>query len=144
SNLLDALDRLNDRARTAEKELEALRSRQLQAEVAELAGQADGGVVVARLDGRSPDALREMAQGALRARGLRAVAIGGSPDGVKASIAVAVDTSSGLDAGAVVKAVAPRLGGGGGGSPALAVAGGKDPAGVDAALDEARRLLGAG
>ncbi len=144
SNLLEALDRLNDRARTAEKELEALRSRQLQAEVAELAGRADGGVVVARRDGRTPDALREMAQGALRARGLRAVAIGGSPDGVKASIAVAVDTSSGLDAGAVVKAVAPRLGGGGGGSPALAVAGGKDPTGVDAALDEARRLLGAG
>ncbi|MDA8342682.1 MAG: alanine--tRNA ligase [Actinomycetota bacterium] len=143
-NLLEALDRLTDRLRTTERELDALRSRQLQAEVTELAGEADAGAVVARRDGRSPDAMRELAQGVLRAGRLRAVAVGGSPDGSKASIAVAVDPGSGLDAGAVVKAVAARLGGGGGGSPTLAVAGGKDPAGLDAALDDVRRLLGPG
>ena len=41
----------------------------------------------------------------------------------------------------LVKQVGPLLGGGGGGSPELAVAGGKDPSGIDRALDEARRIL---
>ena len=45
-----------------------------------------------------------------------------------------------LHAGDLVKQIAPLLGGGGGGSPEVAVAGGKDPSGIDRALDEARRL----
>jgi alanyl-tRNA synthetase len=74
--------------------------------------------------------------------------LGGSPDGVKASVAVAVDrdgTGDGrLHAGDLVQQIAPLLGGGGGGKPELAVAGGKDPAGIDGALDEARRLAAGG
>ena len=46
-----------------------------------------------------------------------------------------------VHAGELVKQVAPFLGGGGGGSPEMAVAGGKDPSGIDRALDEARRVL---
>jgi alanyl-tRNA synthetase len=46
-----------------------------------------------------------------------------------------------LDAAALVKAVAQVTGGSGGGKPHLALAGAKDPSKVDAALDEARRLL---
>ena len=38
----------------------------------------------------------------------------------------------------------PCSGGGGGGSPEMAVAGGKDPGGIDRALDEAASLLAAG
>jgi len=84
----------------------------------------------------------------VRAQGeLRVVVLGGSPDGVKASVAVAADRVGAhvgrggqLHAGDLVRQVAPLLGGGGGGSPELAVAGGKDASGIDAALDEARRL----
>jgi alanyl-tRNA synthetase len=105
------------------------------------------GVVVARRDGITPDQLRDLAQ-AVRSQGaLRAVVLGGSPDGVKASVAVVADRTGPhadrggqLHAGDLVKQIAPLLGGGGGGSPEVAVAGGKDPSGVDAALDEARRL----
>ncbi len=56
----------------------------------------------------------------------------GSPDAVKA----------GFNAGAVIKAMAPHVGGGGGGRPNMAQAGGKDPSGIPAALDAARSLLG--
>ena len=49
-----------------------------------------------------------------------------------------------MHAGELVGRVAPRLGGGGGGSPEMAVAGGKDPAGIDEALDEAREALSVG
>ena len=50
---------------------------------------------------------------------------------------------AGFDAGAVIHAIAPLVGGGGGGKPAMAQAGGKDVSGIDAALAEARRVLGA-
>ena len=67
------------------------------------------------------------------------VVLGGSPDGTKASVAVAADGTT-AHAGDLVKQIAPLLGGGGGGKPELAVAGGKDPSGIERALDEARRL----
>jgi alanyl-tRNA synthetase len=50
--------------------------------------------------------------------------------------------AGGFDAGAVIKAIAPHVKGGGGGKPAMAQAGGKDAAGIDAALAAAREMLG--
>ncbi len=50
---------------------------------------ADGGVVVARRDEVEPDALRTLAQAVLRHDGVRAVVLGGSPDGAKVAIAAA-------------------------------------------------------
>jgi alanyl-tRNA synthetase len=47
----------------------------------------------------------------------------------------------GVSAGAVIKAIAPLVGGGGGGRDTMARAGGKDPSKVDEALAEARRLV---
>jgi alanyl-tRNA synthetase len=139
----EAIDRLLERQRAAERALEQSRSRELQAEASSLAAEASGGVVVARRDGLEPDALRDLAQTTRTLAGLRAVVLGGSPDGAKASLAVSADRSGSdaVHAGDLVKQVAPLLGGGGGGSPEMAVAGGKDPSGVDRALDEARRVL---
>jgi len=143
----EAIERLLERQRAAEKSLEQARARELQGEAAALVASAESGSVVARRDGLTPDQLRDLAQG-VRSRGdLRVVVIGGTPDGVKASVAVAADRTGAhgdlggqLHAGDLVKQIAPLLGGGGGGSPEVAVAGGKDPSGIDGALDEARRL----
>jgi alanyl-tRNA synthetase len=44
-------------------------------------------------------------------------------------------------AGKLIQEVAPLVGGGGGGRPDLAQAGGKDPSKLDAALDKARSLI---
>jgi alanyl-tRNA synthetase len=142
-HVLEAIDRLLERQRVAERALEQARSRELQSEASTLAAESVDGVVVARRDGLDPDALRDLAQTIRTTAGLRAVVLGGSPDGVKASVAVSADRSGGdpVHAGELVKQIAPLLGGGGGGSPEMAVAGGKDPSGVDRALDEARRVL---
>ena len=48
----------------------------------------------------------------------------------------------GFDAAAIIRAAAPHIKGGGGGRPEMAQAGGKDAGGIDAALAEARRILG--
>jgi alanyl-tRNA synthetase len=51
--------------------------------------------------------------------------------------------SKGFDAGAVIRAMAPLVGGRGGGKPAMAQGGGDDASGVAAALAAARESLGA-
>ncbi|MBA4370263.1 MAG: alanine--tRNA ligase [Coriobacteriaceae bacterium] len=51
--------------------------------------------------------------------------------------------AAGFDAGAVIREMAPLVGGRGGGKPAMAQGGGDDPAGIEAALEAARALLGA-
>jgi len=137
--VLDALGKLLDRQRSAEKELARLRGSSIAAEGAELAEGADDGVVVARRDGRSAEELRALAQAVRHHDGVRAAVIGGTPDGSK--VAIAAVTGGRPDAGLLVKQVAVIVGGGGGGSPEVAVAGGRDATRLDEALGEARRLV---
>jgi alanyl-tRNA synthetase len=141
----EAIDRLLERQRAAEKRLEQAQGRELRAQANELAASAVDGVVVARRDGLEPDLLRDLAQMARTSAGLRVVVLGGSADGKRANLAVSAAGSAdpAVDANALVKQIASLLGGGGGGSPEIAVAGGKDPSGIDRALDEARRVLAA-
>ena len=140
----EAIERLLERQRAAEKSLEQASARERRAEAVALVADAVDGAVVARRDGLTPDQLRDLAQEVRSRGGLRVVVLGGSPDGAKASVAVSADRADGradpVDAGDLVRRIAPLLGGGGGGSPEVAVAGGKDPSGLGEALDEARRL----
>jgi alanyl-tRNA synthetase len=65
--------------------------------------------------------------------------------GEKVNLLVAADkdaNAAGVKAGDIVKAIAPVVGGGGGGRPDLAQAGGKDQAQIPAALQKAKDLLG--
>ena len=49
--------------------------------------------------------------------------------------------AAGFNAGAVIKAIAPCVKGGGGGKPTMAQAGGKDVEGIPAALEAAKEML---
>ena len=63
--------------------------------------------------------------------------------GTPALIAAATDdaAAAGFHAGNVIKQIAPLVDGRGGGKPTMAQAGGKNAAGIAAALDAARSLL---
>ncbi|HXW34491.1 MAG TPA: DHHA1 domain-containing protein, partial [Acidimicrobiales bacterium] len=138
--VVDALERLLERQRAGERELQRLKSQSLEADAAELVNRRVDGVVVARRDGLTPDQLRELVQ-SVRQRGeLRAVVVGGSPDGTK--VAIAASTSGEVNAGDLVKRAASVVGGGGGGTPDLAVAGGRDLTRLEEALDTAAHVLG--
>ncbi len=137
--LVDAVQRLLDRQRATDKELQSLRAAATDALAATLAGGAQDEVVVARQDGLAAEELRSLAQAVRRRPGVRAAVLGGSADGAKVAIAVA--TGGDPDAGALVKQVGKIVQGGGGGSPEVAVAGGRDLSRLDEALGEARRLL---
>lgn len=72
-----------------------------------------------------------------------ALVLAGEKDGKPLLMAAGSDeaVSKGFNAGAVIKAIAPCVKGGGGGKPTMAQAGGKDVSGIDAALDAARQML---
>ncbi|MCL2888953.1 MAG: alanine--tRNA ligase [Eggerthellaceae bacterium] len=63
----------------------------------------------------------------------------GTPILLAAATPEAVD--AGFDALAIMKRIAPLIKGGGGGNAAMAQAGGKDPSGIEAALETARALF---
>ena len=56
-------------------------------------------------------------------------------------VSVTKDLTPAVHAGNIVKKIAPIVGGGGGGRPDFAEAGGKNPAGIDQMLEEARTVV---
>jgi alanyl-tRNA synthetase len=56
-------------------------------------------------------------------------------------VSVTKDLTSRVQAGRLVKELAPLVGGGGGGRPDFAEAGGKDPAGIETLLTKAPEVL---
>ncbi|MCR5634066.1 MAG: alanine--tRNA ligase, partial [Lachnospiraceae bacterium] len=64
-------------------------------------------------------------------------------DGKVSMVAMATDgaVAQGAHAGNIIKGIAGLVGGGGGGRPNMAQAGGKNPAGIDSAIAEAEKIL---
>lgn len=130
----------------AQRQVRELTRTQLGAQAPALAAKAQdlAGVtaVVEAVTASDADALRELAQAVRQALGDRpAVVALAAAIGDRASIVVATTPAArdaGVRAGDLVKAAAPRLGGGGGGRPDFAQGGGTDSAGVPAALDAVR------
>ena len=107
-------------------------------------------LLVERLDGVEGSGLQSAAQQLADQLGAgAAVVLGGLPDPRDLAKVILVAAfgkaviAKGPKAGAFIGAVAKRCGGGGGGRPNLAQAGGKDGAGLAAALDAAKLELGA-
>ena len=142
---------LTSRLRDAEKELERLRAGQVLAAAAGLAqGATDvGGVAVVAHEapqGTSVDDARKLAldvRGRLEPKRPAVVVIAVRNDG-KANVVVTAGPSAqqrGLKAGALIREIAPVLGGGGGGKDELAIAGGARGDGVPEALALVPRLV---
>jgi alanyl-tRNA synthetase len=103
-----------------------------------------GGVKLARrkVVDLDKDALRSLAD-SLKARVQSGVVVIASANDAKVQMVVAVtpDLTSRVKAGAMVKALAPIVGGGGGGRPDFAEAGGKHPEKIDQMLDTVPETL---
>ena len=138
-----AIERRLADLRDVQDELRAVRQASLAGEAAVLAANARDGAVVARRDGLSADALRELALAVRSQPGVGAVVLGGSPEDGKVTLVAAVEKGYGVEAPQLVASAARLVGGGGGGrNPELAMAGGRDASRLDEALEEARRALG--
>jgi alanyl-tRNA synthetase len=138
----ERVERLLAQMKELTDELEAARARQAAGEAKALAAGAAGGVLATRRDGVTPDDLRRLVAAARDAMGSGvAVAVGASPDGAKAGLAVAVTpdlVAKGVSAAAVAAEAAKLLGGGTARNPELVTGGGPKVEAIDTALDLAR------
>jgi alanyl-tRNA synthetase len=102
----------------------------------------DAQIVARRVQGLDKDALRSLSD-SLRDRIKRGVVVlAAEQDGkVQVLVTVTKDLTDRVKAGQIVKEVAPIVGGGGGGRPDFAEAGGKDPSRIDELLNHARTLV---
>jgi alanyl-tRNA synthetase len=140
--VVEGIGRKLDELRAARDELKAMRARLATGEAAALAGQADGGRVVARVDGRSAADLRDLALAVRSQPGVVVAVLVGATDTGGVSLVAAVRPEAGVEAAALLKDAAKAVKGGGGGKGDVATAGGKDPSGIDDALAIARRAAG--
>jgi alanyl-tRNA synthetase len=107
---------------------------------AEVAGVA---LVTGRTEASSADALRQAADHLRNTLGSGIVVLGSLIDGKPNLIAMATPdvVGRGFHAGKLLKTLAPLMGGGGGGRPDMAQAGGRDPDKLDAALAAAPQAV---
>ena len=100
-------------------------------------------VLALKVNAFDVDMLREMSDWARAKLGSAVVALGAEFDG-KPSLLVAVTpdlVERGLDAGKIVRTAAQHIGGGGGGRPTLAQAGGKDASRLPEALTSVKQIV---
>ena len=145
-NVPQRIESLLARLREAEKAAKAPKtgSARLDAAAALHGAQQAGNakVVVQSFPEADANALRTLADDLRGMTGRFVAVLAGESDG-RPSLLVAASrdlASEGFDSGAIVREAAPMIGGGGGGRPDLAQAGGKDATRLDEALREAGRL----
>jgi len=134
----ERVEKLLEDQRSLAEELKALRRQGAGSRAKELGDQAVDGVVVARMDGTTRDELKDLALAVRDQPSVRAVVMGGVPEGGGVSLIAAVAKGSGLDASQLIKDAARTVGGGGGRGAEVAIAGGRDASRLDEALDLAR------
>ncbi len=148
------LDKTVERVAAMTSEVDELRS-QLESlqesptiDVEQLIAQADeqGGIqlIVADLPNASPAVMRQLIDQIRKKISPVAVFFATSPGASKVLLAAGISRDlieRGFSAGDWIKAVAPIVGGGGGGKPDLAQAGGKKPENIGMALEKAAQYL---
>ncbi len=138
--VVEAVERLQEEVRQAERELERLRRQLAEREsrkAVEHARTVQGvKVVTCRTDVTDRVTMRRMAADMLQRLKSGVVVLGGSENGKVNLVAmVSPDLTAKLRADQLIRPVAEKVGGGGGGKPELAEAGGKNPERLEEALE---------
>ncbi|MEI6029880.1 MAG: alanine--tRNA ligase [Synechococcaceae cyanobacterium ELA739] len=150
--IVERVAALQEELKATDKALVTVRAELALAKAAALATRAqamgDFQLLVGRLDGVEGAGLQSAAQGLQEQLGAgAAVVLGGQPDAADAGKVVLVAAfgaaviATGAKAGGFIGGIAKLCGGGGGGRPNLAQAGGRDAAALDGALAKAEQDL---
>ncbi|HKV61723.1 MAG TPA: alanine--tRNA ligase [Candidatus Acidoferrum sp.] len=144
--LLAQVEKLSQTAKHLEKELEAQKRKGALSQIDELAGRVQLvkgiKVIAAEVQNIDREGLRQLVDSLRQKLGSGVVALGMPEDGKVALIAgVTKDLTAKVHAGKLMQALAPMVGGKGGGRPDLAEAGGKDTAGLKLALQSVPSLI---
>jgi alanyl-tRNA synthetase len=146
--ILAQVEKLSQTARQLEKELETQKRKGALSQIDELAGRVQVvkgiKVIAAEVQNVDREGLRQLVDSLRQKLGSGVVALGVPEDGKVALIAgVTKDLTAKVHAGKLMQALAPMVGGKGGGRPDLAEAGGKDTTGLKLALESVPSLVGA-
>jgi alanyl-tRNA synthetase len=145
----DRITSLQTELKTTQKQLEAAKQELAIAKSDRLISHAESignfKILVADMGDLDPDALKTAAERLQQKLGEAAVILGSIPEAGKVSLVAAfsqqVNKDKKLQAGKFIGEIAKICGGGGGGRPNLAQAGGRDPSKLKEALETAKKQL---
>ncbi len=145
--LVDKLEHLMAEMKALQSENESLKSKAAKEALGDVMDQVEEikGVklLAVRADGVDMNGLRDLGDQLKDKLGEGVIVLASENDGKVNLVTMATDAAmkSGAHAGNLIKAIAGKVGGGGGGRPNMAQAGGKNPAGIADALAEAKAVL---
>ena len=146
-NLSEKISHLQAENKALHGEIDSLKSKLAQNAATDVMNQAQeiAGVklLAAQLDGVDMNALRDLGDQMKAKLGEGVVVLASGNDGKVSLMVTATEEAmkKGAHAGNLIKAIAGCVGGGGGGRPNMAQAGGKNPAGIPDALKKAAEVL---
>ncbi|MBR1477112.1 MAG: alanine--tRNA ligase [Lachnospiraceae bacterium] len=147
ATLLERLEKINAELKELKSENESLKSKAAK----DALGNADDDIkeikgvkfIAKSVDDVDMNGLRDLGDQLKAKLGEGVCVLLSNKDGKVNMIAMATDgaVSKGAHAGNLIKGIAAKVGGGGGGRPNMAQAGGKDPVGIPDAIKEAEKVL---
>ena len=147
ATLSEKIKSMQAEMKTMSSEIESLKSKaakdalgDVMNQVAEVKGVK---LLATKVSGVDMNGLRDLGDQLKAKIGEGVIVLISDADGKVNMVAMATDAAmkQGAHAGNLIKGIAALVGGGGGGRPNMAQAGGKNPAGIDAALAETAKVL---
>ena len=147
ATLLEKLNHMTAEAKAMQSEIDSLKSKlakdalgDVMDQVVEVKGVK---LLAAKLADVDMNGLRDLGDQLKEKLGEGVIVLTSVTDGKVSLLAMATDAAmkQGAHAGNLIKGIAALVGGGGGGRPNMAQAGGKNPAGVDDAIAKAKEVL---
>jgi alanyl-tRNA synthetase len=141
ANAVQQISTLQEQVRESQRRIEALERQIARGETGQMAQrvqQVDGvAVLTGKTSASNMDTLRETGDHLRDKLGSGVVVLGALIEGEPKLLAMVTQdvVQRGISAGDIIKEIAPTVGGRGGGRPNMAQAGGKDPQGLDQALE---------
>ena len=146
-NLIEKIGHLQTEAKELHSEVESLKSKLAKDAMGDVMNQVEEvngmKVLAVRVDGVDMNGLRELGDQLKTKLGEGVVVIASETDGKVSLMATVTDGAqkAGAHAGNLIKGIAALVGGGGGGRPNMAQAGGKNPAGIPDALAKVKEVV---
>ncbi|MCR5420253.1 MAG: alanine--tRNA ligase [Lachnospiraceae bacterium] len=147
ADILERIAKLQNEVKSLSAELEALKSKAAKDAMGDVMDKVTEVMGIKFLAARIPEVdmngLRELGDQLKEKIADGVILLASDIDGKVNLVAMATDEAmaKGAHAGNLIKGIANIVGGGGGGRPNMAQAGGKDPSGIDKALGEAENIL---
>ena len=147
AELTERIVKMQEELKALKSENESLKAKAAQAAAGDVMDQVQDVKGVKLLAVHVPNVggkeLRDLGDSFKEKLGSGVIVIASEADGKVNLLAMATDdaVSRGAHAGNLIKAISGLVGGGGGGRPNMAQAGGKKPEGIDAALEKAKETL---